>query len=104
MAALNYFNTPYAEAFATNLGQLGVFNPNIQEIAKALSTGTVVDPALMTGGGALLHGLDLLISKETNLPVHIAEDPISCVAIGTGKALNSIGYLTNKKGMAKRVL
>lgn len=39
------------------------------------------------GGGALLTGLDELISHETEVPVHIAEDPLSCVVIGTGKVL-----------------
>ena len=42
---------------------------------------------VLTGGGALLKNIDKLISKETGLPVIIAEDPLSCVAIGTGKAL-----------------
>lgn len=72
MAALNYFNTPYAEAFATNLGQLGVFSPNIQEIAKALSTGTVVDPALMTGGGALrTESLDSMLRDMLYSEKHV---------------------------------
>ena len=49
----------------------------------------LVDMGLtLTGGGALLKNLDKLISKETGLPVHIADDPLSCVAIGTGKALD----------------
>ncbi|MBP2639727.1 MAG: mreB [Firmicutes bacterium] len=48
---------------------------------------------VMTGGGSLLRGLDLLLSKETGMPVHIAEDALSCVAIGTGKALESIEIL-----------
>ena len=43
---------------------------------------------VLTGGGALLKNIDKLISKETGLPVIIAEDPLSCVAIGTGKALD----------------
>jgi len=42
---------------------------------------------ILTGGGALLKNIDKLISKETGLPVQIADDPLSCVAIGTGKAL-----------------
>ena len=41
-----------------------------------------------TGGGALLKNIDKRFSKETGLPVHIAEDPLSCVAVGTGKALD----------------
>ncbi|GAB6179333.1 rod shape-determining protein [Desulfotomaculum defluvii] len=52
---------------------------------------------VMTGGGALLHGLDTLISEETGLPVYIAEDAISCVALGTGKALAMMNVLPKQK-------
>ncbi|HHY37010.1 MAG TPA: rod shape-determining protein [Firmicutes bacterium] len=51
---------------------------------------------MMTGGGALLHGLDRLLARETGLPIHVAEDPVSCVALGTGKALESIESLNHK--------
>ena len=44
---------------------------------------------VLTGGGALLNNLDKVISDETNMPVFIAEDPLDCVAIGTGKALDN---------------
>ena len=44
---------------------------------------------ILTGGGALLYGLDELIRRETGIPTAIADDPLSCVAIGTGKALES---------------
>ena len=48
----------------------------------------LVDMGLvLTGGGALLKNIDKLITKETGLPVQVAEDPLSCVALGTGKAL-----------------
>jgi rod shape-determining protein MreB len=43
----------------------------------------------LTGGGALLKNIDKRFSKETGLPVHIADDPLACVAIGTGKALEN---------------
>ena len=46
----------------------------------------------LTGGGALLQGLDELIANETEVPVFIAEDPLSCVAIGTGKMLSEPSY------------
>ena len=39
---------------------------------------------MLAGGGALLRGLDRLISQETGMPVHVARDPLSCVVIGTG--------------------
>jgi len=48
---------------------------------------------MLTGGGALLEGLDRLINKETGIPVHIADRPLDCVAIGAGKALESIDIL-----------
>ena len=48
----------------------------------------LVDMGLtLTGGGSLLKNIDKRFSKETGLPVHIADEPLSCVAIGTGKAL-----------------
>lgn len=48
---------------------------------------------VMTGGGSLLHGLDILISERTGLPTHIPDDAISCVAIGTGLALQNLDAL-----------
>ncbi len=41
----------------------------------------------LTGGGALIRGLDKLISQEANIPVYVAENPLDCVAVGTGKRL-----------------
>ena len=50
----------------------------------------LVDMGLtMTGGGSLLRNIDKRFSKETGLPVNIAEDPLSSVAIGTGRALEN---------------
>src|SRR5271163_4674613 len=45
---------------------------------------------ILSGGGALLQGLDELISNETEVPVFVADDPLSCVALGTGKLLTDI--------------
>lgn len=60
---------------------------------------------VMTGGGALLRGLDTLLSQETRLPVHVAENAICCVALGTGKVLTSLDILVKaKKGGPRRVL
>ncbi|OCA91253.1 rod shape-determining protein [Bacillus sp. FJAT-27225] len=51
---------------------------------------------VLTGGGALLRNLDKVIGEETNMPVLIAENPLDCVAIGTGKALDHIDLFKNK--------
>jgi len=75
-------------------------NPILKEIVsgikKALEntppelSADLVDMGLtMTGGGSLLKNIDKRFSKETGLPVNVADDPLSCVAIGTGKALEN---------------
>ena len=48
---------------------------------------------LMTGGGALLYGLDKLIEKTTGITTKVADDPVECVAIGTGKSLDWVEVL-----------
>jgi len=48
---------------------------------------------MLTGGGALLKGLDTLIHSETGIPVHVAEKPLDCVAEGTGKVLENDALL-----------
>ena len=50
---------------------------------------------IMTGGGALIYGLDKLITERTGIQVRVADDPVSCVAIGTGKSLESLESLDN---------
>ena len=47
---------------------------------------------VLTGGGALLHGLDARLQSETNMPIVIAPDPLNCVAIGSGRCLEEIDY------------
>lgn len=59
------------------------------EITPPELAADIVDRGIvMTGGGALLRGLDVLLSSETNLPIHVDEDPLTCVVRGTGKILD----------------
>ncbi|MFS0554402.1 rod shape-determining protein [Brevibacillus sp. 179-C9.3 HS] len=54
---------------------------------------------VLTGGGALLRNMDRLLSKETGMPVHVAENALDCVAIGTGRALENIHLFKSKQGI-----
>ena len=60
----------------------------LESTPPELSADLVDMGLVLTGGGALLKNIDKRFSKETGLPVHIADDPLSCVAVGTGKALD----------------
>ncbi len=54
----------------------------------------IIDRGIMlAGGGALLRGLDTLISHETGIVVHVAPDPLSCVVLGTGRVLENFKQL-----------
>ncbi|AFS78021.1 rod shape-determining protein, subunit B [Gottschalkia acidurici 9a] len=58
---------------------------------------------MLTGGGALLDGLDKTIRNETGMPVHIAENPLDCVALGTGGALEDIDTLKRIGKNSRRI-
>ncbi|GAB6273634.1 MAG: rod shape-determining protein [Peptococcaceae bacterium] len=60
-----------------------------------LAADIVIKGIVMTGGSSLLRNIDTLLKVETKLPVYIAEDPISCVALGTGKALSELKPLSS---------
>ena len=78
-----------SEALKPVLNQiLGGIRDALEKTPPELSADLVDMGLVLTGGGALLKNIDKLISKETGLPVVIAEDPLSCVALGTGKALD----------------
>ncbi len=57
---------------------------------------------ILTGGGALLRGLDKRLRQETNLPVHVAEDPLTCVVRGTGKVIEDFPRYTKVLERSRR--
>ncbi|MBR2156417.1 MAG: rod shape-determining protein MreB [Clostridia bacterium] len=64
----------------------GLFERTPPELASDITENGIC----LTGGGALLYGMDKFIAEHTKVPCYVAEDPISCVAIGTGKVLENI--------------
>jgi len=65
----------------------------LERTPPELAADIVDEGIVLTGGGALMKGLDLLLRQETNLPITIADDPLSCVALGTGKVLDELDLL-----------
>lgn len=59
----------------------------LENTAPELAADIVDQGIVLTGGGALLEGIDEVLRRETGLPVTVAEDPLTCVALGTGRAL-----------------
>lgn len=70
----------------------------LEKTPPELSADVMDKGIMLTGGGAMLNGLDKLINKETHMPIHIAENPLDCVAIGAGRALEQIDKLGPTKG------
>ena len=69
---------------------------NLEKTPPELAADIMDKGIMLTGGGALLRGLDKLIHKETHMPIHIAESPLDCVAVGAGKALDNIDKMGRK--------
>lgn len=69
----------------------------LEQTPPELSADVMERGIMLTGGGALLKNLDKVISEQTNIPVFIAENPLDCVAIGTGKALDHMNVLKRQQ-------
>ena len=65
----------------------------LEQTPPELASDVMDKGIILTGGGGLLRGLDRLIGQETEMPVHIADEPLDCVAVGTGKVLDEIKVL-----------
>jgi len=62
----------------------------LEKTPPELAADIISQGVVMTGGGSLIRGLDKVISSAVGLPVRVADDPISCVAVGTGKAVSQL--------------
>lgn len=71
----------------------------LEQTPPELSSDIIERGIMLTGGGALVRELDRLLSLETNIPVHVADDPLSCVALGTGRALEEMSAIRESQVM-----
>ena len=72
---------------------LDAIRTTLERTPPELSADIIDHGITLTGGGAMLRGLDQLISKETGMPVQVAENPLDCVAAGTGKLLENLNSM-----------
>ena len=68
----------------------------LEKTPPELSADIIDRGVILTGGGALLHGIDQLLIEELKVPVFVAENPMDCVAVGTGIMLDNIDRAINK--------
>ena len=79
------------EALADPLASvIDAIKTTLERTPPELSADIIDHGITLTGGGALLRGMDDLIKKETGMPVYIAENPLDCVALGTGRVLDGM--------------
>jgi rod shape-determining protein MreB len=79
------------EAIDASLAQvISTIKDTIEETPPELVADIVDQGIVLAGGGALLQGLDRRIAEATQMPVHVADDPLTCVVRGTGIVLESI--------------
>lgn len=91
------------EAFAEPTNNIIALVRSVLERCPPELASDIVDKGIiMTGGGALLDGLDKLIAEVTQVPCNLAEDAVSCVARGTGKALENLDLLRGTMDHSKR--
>ncbi len=79
------------EALAEPMSQIvAALKTALEQTPPELAADIVDRGIVMTGGGSLLGGIDVLLKEETNLPINVVEDPLTCVVLGTGKILGNL--------------
>jgi rod shape-determining protein MreB and related proteins len=72
---------------------VGAVKDTLDRTQPELAADIVERGMVLAGGGALLRNLDERLRRETGVPVHVAEDPLGCVAVGAGRYLETLGHL-----------
>ncbi len=72
---------------------LGAVRDTLERTPPELASDLVDRGVFLTGGGALLRGMDKLLASITDIPIHLTEDPLTTVVMGTGKILDELSTL-----------
>lgn len=97
----NVTSTEVSEVMRPVLTQIvGIIKEVLEEIPPELASDIIDKGIVLSGGTSLLSGFDRLVSQEVGVPVHIAEDPLLCVARGTGLALENLDVY--KRSLTRR--
>ena len=95
MLMWNYFRFDFGESYFRDTSVLELIAEATTVLISLGLWMTLISYAIsiplgivMTGGGALIRGLDILLAQETGLPIHVDEDPLTCVVRGTGRILD----------------
>ena len=100
---INVTSEEIAEALKDTVDQIVDAVKNTLENTPPELAADIMDRGIvLTGGGALLRNLDRVLSEETQMPVIIAENPMDCVAIGTGRALENLAVFKSRAGITAR--
>lgn len=103
--SVNITSAELAEAMSEPLGEiLQLIREVLERTPPELASDIADHGVVLTGGGALLHGIDVLVSRETGLTVNIPDDPVSCVARGTGKALDFVACHPDHVDFMRRLM
>jgi len=87
------------EAISEQLNTIvGTVHAALERMPPELAADLVDSGIVLAGGGALLKNMDVLLRSETRLPITIAEDPLSAVAVGAGQALSNLAILRGLSG------
>ena len=85
------------EAMSENLDEiLEAVKLTLEHTPPELAADVMERGIILTGGGALIKGLDKILTQVTKIPAYVAEYPLDCVAVGTGKALDNIKEIIAK--------
>ncbi len=93
---ITFMSREVEEALRDSMNEIIRSAKNVLEKTPPELSADIIDKGItLTGGGALIDGIALLLEKELEVPVYIADDPLTCVAIGTGILLENLELIDN---------